>query len=202
MTLSHEQKLQFQSKIDTAPSAIQPIATALLQYMDTRDYIIEQQIADLKISTLEELFTGPLIDVLTLFSSQERAQNIKKLALRYDTAMFQTGILRRSFRSAQPVQDHLFQCLQLIEEMLTFEEINLQELLTNHDQYEHGTYPNYSSYVMKQENIKVMPFNVFEQLLAEELSLQNPAIEEAIENILFDEHQSSFFWLSTNTRDF
>lgn len=208
MTLSHEQKLQFQSKIDTAPSAIQPIATALLQYMDTRDYNIEQQIADLKITTLEQLFTGPLIDVLTLFSSQERAQNIKKLALRYDTTMFQTGILRRSFRSAQPVQDHLFQCLQLIEEMLTFEEINLQELLTNHSQYEHGTYPNYSSYVMKQENIKVMPFNVFEQLLAEELSLQNPAIEEAIENILFDEHQSSFFgyplirgiFKSTNSR--
>ncbi len=208
MTLSHEQKLQFQSKIDTAPKTIQPIATALLQYMDTRDYNIEQQIADLNITTLEELFTGPLFDVLILFSSQERAQNIKKLALRYDTAMFQTGILRRSFRSAQPVQDHLYQCLQLIEEMLTFEEIKLQELLMNHNQYEHGTYPNYSSYVIKQENVKVMPFNVFEQLLAEELSSQNSAIEEVIENILFDEHQSSFFgyplirgiFKSTNSR--
>ncbi|WP_285396164.1 DUF4132 domain-containing protein [Lysinibacillus sp. fls2-241-R2A-57] len=193
MTLSHDEKKQFQSKLDTAPTAIQPIATALLQFMDTRDYGIEQHIADLKITTLEELFTGPLFDVLTLFSSQERALTIKKLALRYDTTMFQTGIMRRSFRSAQPVQDHLFQCLQLIEEMLTFEEINLQELLMNHSQFEHGTYPNYSSFVIKNENTKVMHFTVFEQMLAEELSLQNPVIEEAVENILFDEHQGSFF---------
>ena len=77
--------------------------------------------------------------------------------------------------------------------MLTFEEITLQELLTNHRQYEHGTYPNYSSYVLKNENVKVMGFNVFEQLLAEELSLENPSVEEAVESILFDEHQSSFF---------
>ena len=37
-----------------------------------------------------------------------------------------------------------------------------------------------------------MGFNVFEQLLAEELSIQNPSIEEAVESILFDEHHSSF----------
>lgn len=193
MTLSNDQRNHFQNKIDTAPIAIQPIATALLQYMDNRDYDIEQQITNLKIATLEELFTGTLFEVLTLFSSQERALTIKKLALRYDTTMFQTDIMRRSFRSAQPVQDHLFQCLQLIEEMLTFEEMNLQELLMNHNQYEHGSYPNYSSFVIKNENTKVMPFNVFEQMLAEELSLENSVIEEAVENILFDEHQGSFF---------
>ncbi|KOP72183.1 hypothetical protein AMS59_18270 [Lysinibacillus sp. FJAT-14745] len=193
MTLSNDQRNHFQSTIDTAPIAIQAIATALLQYMDKRDYAIEQLIADLKITTLEELFTGPLFDVLTLFSSQERALNIKKLALHYDHTMFQTDIMRRSFRSAQPVQDHLFQCLQLIEEMLTFEEMNLQELLMNHNQYEHGSYPNYSSFVVKNENMKVMSFHVFEQMLAEELSLENSAMEEAVEHILFDEHQGSFF---------
>ncbi|MEY9979351.1 DUF4132 domain-containing protein [Lysinibacillus sp. RC79] len=208
MTLSNDQKKQFQSKIDTAPKAIQPMATALLQYMDDRDRDIEQQIADLKITTLEELFTGPLFDVLTLFSSQERALTIKKLVLRYDTTMFQTDIMRRSFRSTQQIQDHLFQCLRLIEEMLTFEEMNLQELLMNHNQYEHGSYPNYSCFVVKNENTRVMSFNVFEQMLAEELSLENPAMEEAIEHILFDEHQGSFFgyplirgiFKSTNTR--
>lgn len=193
MTLTHEQNVQLQNKIDTAPIAIQPLATALLHYMDTRDHGIERQVAELNVTTLEELFAGPLFDVLTLFSSQERALTIKKLALRYDTAMFQTGIIRRSFRSAQPVQDHLSQCLQLIEEMLTFEEMNLQELLINHNQFEHGSYPNYSSFVIKNENTKVMPFNVFEQMLAEELSLENSVIEEAVENILFDEHQGTFF---------
>ncbi|MFJ6210917.1 DUF4132 domain-containing protein [Lysinibacillus sp. NPDC092081] len=208
MTLSNDQKNQFQSKIETAPLAIQPMATALLQYMGDRDYSIKQKIADLEITTLEELFTGTLFDVLTLFSSQERAQTIKKLVLRYDTTMFQTDIMRRSFRSTHSVQDHLFQCLQLIVEMLTFEEMNLQELLMNHNQYEHGSYPNYSCFVVKNENMKVMPFNVFEQMLAEELSLENPAMEEAVEHILFDEHQGSFFgyplirgiFKSTNTR--
>ncbi len=193
MTLSHEQKTYFQGIVDSAPIAIQPLAAALLKYMDNRDYEIEQLIAAQQNSTLEELFSGPLFDVLTLFSSQERALKIKKLALRFDATMFQTDVLRRSFRSSQPVQDHLFQCLQLIEEMLTFEEITLEELLANHHQYEHGTYPNYSSYVLKNENIKVMGFNVFEQLLADELSLENPSIEEVVESILFDEHHSSFF---------
>lgn len=193
MTLSHEQKTHFQTLADSAPIAIQPLAAALLKYMDNRDYDIEPLIAAQQYSSLGELFSGPLFEVLTLFSSQERALKIKKLALHFDATMFQTDALRRSFRSSQPVQDHLFQCLQLIEEMLTFEEITLQELLTNHRQYEHGTYPNYSSYVLKNENVKVMGFNVFEQLLAEELSLENSSIEEAVESILFDEHQSSFF---------
>jgi len=193
MTLSHEQKAYFQSIVDTAPTTIQPLAAALLKYMDNRDHDIEQLIAAQQVQSLEELLSGPLLEVLTLFSSQQRALQIKKLALRYDATMFQTGILRRSFRSAHSVQDHLFQCLQLIEEMLTFEEISLQDLLTHHSQYEHGSYPNYSSYVLKNENDKVMGFNVFEQLLAEELSLENSFIEEAVESILFDEHHSSFF---------
>ncbi|MFJ7370581.1 DUF4132 domain-containing protein [Lysinibacillus sp. NPDC098008] len=208
MTLSHEQKTHFQHIVDTAPTAIQPLATALFKYMDNRDDDIERLIATQHYQTLQELFNGPFFDVLTLFSSQERANTIKTLALRFDTTMFQTGILRRSFRSAQPVQDHLFQCLQLIEEMLTFEEISLQELLTKHQQYEHGTYPNYHAYVLKKDKIKVIDFTVFEQLLAEELSLQNTLIEEAVESILFDEHRSSFFgyplirgiFKSTNTR--
>ena len=126
--------------MDSAPIALQPLATALLKYMDNRDYDIEQLIATQQYSSLEELLSGPLFEVLALFSSQERALKIKKLALRFDATMFQTGVLRRSFRSSQPVQDRLFQCLQLIEEMLTFEEITLQELLANHRQYEHGTY--------------------------------------------------------------
>ncbi|QPA54064.1 DUF4132 domain-containing protein [Lysinibacillus sphaericus] len=193
MTLSHEQKTHFQSIVDTAPSTIQPLAAALLKYMDNRNYDIEQLITEQHVQSLEELFSGPLLEVLTLFSSQERAFHIKKLALRFDATIFQTDSLRRSFRSASSVQDHLFQCLQLIEEMLTFEEIGLQDLLAHHSQYEHGTYPNYSSYVLKNENEKVMSFHVFEQLLAEELSLENPIIEEKIESILFDEHRSSFF---------
>ncbi|MBG9693742.1 hypothetical protein ABD91_23665 [Lysinibacillus sphaericus] len=193
MTLSHEQKTHFQSIVDTAPSTIQPLAAALLKYMDNRNYDIEQLITEQHVQSLEELFSGPLLEVLTLFSSQERASHIKKLALRFDATIFQTDSLRRSFRSASSVQDHLFQCLQLIEEMLTFEEIGLQDLLAHHSQYEHGTYPNYSSYVLKNENEKVMSFHVFEQLLAEELSLENPIIEEKIESILFDEHRSSFF---------
>ncbi|WP_036216392.1 DUF4132 domain-containing protein [Lysinibacillus sphaericus] len=193
MTLSHEQKTHFQSIVDTAPSTIQPLAAALLKYMDNRNYDIEQLITEQHVQSLEELFSGPLLEVLTLFSSQERALHIKKLALRFDATIFQTDSLRRSFRSASSVQDHLFQCLQLIEEMLTFEEIGLQDLLAHHSQYEHGTYPNYSSYVLKNENEKVMSFHVFEQLLAEELSLENPIIEEKIESILFDEHRSSFF---------
>lgn len=193
MTLSHEQKMHFQNLIDFAPASLQPLAAALLKYMDNRDYDIEQLIATQQNHTLEELFSGPFFEVLSLLSSPERALKMKQLALRFDTTMFQTGILRRSFRSAQPVQDHLFQCLQLIEEMLTFEEISLQELLANHSQYEHGSYPNYSSYVLKNDNVKVMGFLVFEQLLAEELSLNNPLIEEAVESILFDEHHSTFF---------
>ncbi|MFZ4202959.1 DUF4132 domain-containing protein [Lysinibacillus sp. NPDC056220] len=193
MTLSHEQKTHFQSIVDTAPSTIQPLAAALLKYMDNRNYDIEQLITEQHVQSLEELFSGPLLEVLTLFASQERAFHIKKLALRFDATIFQTDSLRRSFRSASSVQDHLFQCLQLIEEMLTFEEIGLQDLLAHHSQYEHGTYPNYSSYVLKNENEKVMSFHVFEQLLAEELSLENPIIEEKIESILFDEHRSSFF---------
>ncbi|MGC7930541.1 DUF4132 domain-containing protein [Lysinibacillus sp. VIII_CA] len=193
MTLSHEQKTHFQSIVDTAPSTIQPLAAALLKYMDNRNYDIEQLITEQHVQSLEELFSGPLLEVLTLFSSQERASHIKKLALRFDATIFQTDSLRRSFRSASSVQDHLFQCLQLIEEMLTFEEIGLQDLLAHHSQYEHGTYPNYSSYVLKNENEKVMSFHVFEQLLAEELSLENPIIEEKIESILFDEHRSTFF---------
>lgn len=193
MTLSHEQKTHFQSIVDTAPSTIQPLAAALLKYMDNRDYDIEKLITEQHVQSLEELFSGPLLEVLILFSSQERALHIKKLALRFDATIFQTDMLRRSFRSAQPVQDHLFQCLQLIEEMLTFEEISLEDLLAHHSQYEHGTYPNYSSYVLKNENEKVMGFHVFEQLLAEELSIENPLIEDKVESILFDEHRSSFF---------
>lgn len=190
MTISNEQKIQFQEKITTAPAAIQPLAAALLQYMDKRHYTIEQQI---NARTLEELFTGPFFDVLVLFSSPERALTIKTLALRYDATMFQTGPMRRSFRSAQPVQDNLYQYLQLIEEMLTFEEINLEELLLNRAHYEHGSYPNYNAFVLKKDNQKAMSFIVFEQMIAHELSLNNPVITEAVEEILFDEHQGNFF---------
>lgn len=108
MTLSHEQKTHFQSIVDTAPSTIQPLAAALLKYMDNRNYDIEQLITEQHVQSLEELFSGPLLEVLTLFSSQERAFHIKKLALRFDATIFQTDSLRRSFRSASSVQDHLF----------------------------------------------------------------------------------------------
>ncbi|MEG0381462.1 MAG: hypothetical protein RR603_07170, partial [Kurthia sp.] len=107
--------------------------------------------------------------------------------------MFQTGPMRRSFRSAQPVQDNLYQYLQLIEEMLTFEEINLEELLLNRAHYEHGSYPNYNSFVLKKDNQKAMSFIVFEQMIAHELSLNNPIITEFAREILFDDHQGSFF---------
>ena len=77
MTLSPEQKTHFQTIADSAPIAIQPLAAALLKYMDNRDYDIEPLIAAQQYSSLGELFSGPLFEVLTLFSSQERALKIK-----------------------------------------------------------------------------------------------------------------------------
>lgn len=78
MTLSHEQKTHFQHIVDTAPTAIQPLATALFKYMDNRDDDIERLIATQHYQTLQELFNGPFFDVLTLFLHRNAQIQLKR----------------------------------------------------------------------------------------------------------------------------
>lgn len=192
--LSKDQQQQWQQQIQAAAAELQPLALALLAYMEDR-YLgqIAEQLKKLAITTVDELFASKFFDVIVLFSSRQRAQYIHTLVTRLDGTMFQTNLARRSVRSSDFTLDYLHRYLSLIEEMLTFEEIDLVSFLQNRALYEHGTWPNYNDFVSKQDKSKVLSYDVYELTLAEQLSTGNQAVEALVEEILADEHKGQFF---------